>query len=241
MKTERLIRGAGIAVIIGLAPASLAAQTAAGSKAQLPVLTTSAGQSNDVNTVNIVLEEADLKYDYCDVPTAELLAAGVGLAGKESAEGFHVESTTDTAKFPKGTPFKTVIIAIGASLKGMGASGLTIDTEEARVKKIVDYCKKNKIFIIAVHVGGEAARGPAGSDNERMIDAVAPFADFIVVTKDSNKDGRFTKIAEKTQGLPRPRSITPWASSKSSKKAFSLCSIAQEVPAKALRLTFRSL
>ncbi len=30
-----------------------------------------------------------------------------------------------------------------------------------------------------------------------MIDAVAPLADFIVVTKDSNKDGRFTKIAEK--------------------------------------------
>jgi hypothetical protein len=29
-----------------------------------------------------------------------------------------------------------------------------------------------------------------------MIDAVAPYADYIVVTKDSNKDGRFTKIAE---------------------------------------------
>ena len=28
-----------------------------------------------------------------------------------------------------------------------------------------------------------------------MIDAVAPYADYLVVTKDSNKDGRFTKIA----------------------------------------------
>ena len=168
-------------------------------KANLPVLTTSAGQSNDVNTVNAVLEEADLKYDYCDVPTLEMIQAGVGLAGKQSAEGFHVESTTDTAKFPKGTPFKSIIIAIGASLKGMGASGLTTDAEEARVKKIVDLCKKSKIFVIAVHAGGEAARGPAGSDNERMIDAVAPLADFILITKDSNKDGRFTKIAEKTK------------------------------------------
>jgi len=25
---------------------------------------------------------------------------------------------------------------------------------------------------------------------------VAPYADYLVVTKDSNKDGRFTKIAE---------------------------------------------
>jgi hypothetical protein len=49
---------------------------------------------------------------------------------------------------------------------------------------------------MAVHVGGESKRGPAGSDNERMIDAVAPLADYIVVTKDSNKDGRFTKIAQ---------------------------------------------
>ena len=168
-------------------------------KASLPVLTTSAGQSNDVNTVNIVFEEAGIKFDYCDVPTVEMVQAGVGLAGKESAEGFHVEVTTDLAKFPKGTPYKTVIFAIGASLKGMGASGLTVDTEEARIRRLVDFCKKNKIFILAVHVGGESTRGPAGSDNERMIDAVAPFADALIVTKDSNKDGRFTKIAEKTK------------------------------------------
>jgi len=168
-------------------------------KAQLPVLTTSAGQSNDVNTVNAVLEEAEIKYDYCDVPSIEMIQAGVGLAGKQSGEGFHVEVYTDTAKFPKGTPYKTVIIAIGASLKGMGASGLTVDAEEVRLKKLVDYFKKSKIFIIGVHVGGEATRGPAGSDNERMIDAVAPFADCLFVTKDSNKDGRFIKISQKTK------------------------------------------
>ncbi len=51
-------------------------------KAKLPVLTTSAGQSNDINALNIVMEEADLKYDYCDVPTADMVKAGVGLAGK---------------------------------------------------------------------------------------------------------------------------------------------------------------
>ncbi|MBM3293505.1 MAG: hypothetical protein FJY82_03165, partial [Candidatus Aminicenantes bacterium] len=168
-------------------------------KAQLPVLTTSAGQSNDVNALNIVLEEAEILYDYCDVPTLEMLQGGVGLGDKESAAGFHVEVTTDLQKFPKGTPYKTAIFAIGASLKGMGASGLTVDSEEARVKKLVDYCKKNKIFVFAVHLGGEATRGPAGSDNERMIDAVAPFADGLVVVKDSNKDGRFTKIAEKAK------------------------------------------
>ncbi len=184
-----------LAFVIGLA-STLAYTQGNVPKAKLPVLTTSAGQSNDVTTVNIVLEEAEIGYDYCDVPDIAMLKDGVGLGDRESAPGFHVEIYTDLAKFPKGTPYKTIIFAIGASLKGMGASGLTVDAEEARLKRLIDYCKQNKIFIIAAHVGGTALRGAPGSDNERMIDAVAPFADYIIVTKDSNKDGRFSNIAQ---------------------------------------------
>lgn len=165
-------------------------------KAGLPVLTTSAGQSADVTTLNIVLDEAEIGYDYCDVPTVEMVAAGVELGGQESGPGFHIEVNTDLSRFPAGTPYRAVAFAIGASLKGMGASGLTLEAEEARLRKLIEFCKQNKIFVMAVHIGGESKRGAAGSDNERMIDAVAPFADFIVVTKDSNKDGRFTKIAQ---------------------------------------------
>jgi hypothetical protein len=185
----------------GLAVCSLVYAQGTVPKAGLPVLTTSAGQSNDVTTVNIILEEAGIGYDYCDVPDVDMIKAGVGLAGKESGPGFHVETNTDLAKYPIGTPYQTIIFAIGASLKGMGASGLTIEAEEARLKRIIDYCKQNKIFIIAVHVGGTALRGAPGSDNERMIDAVAPYADYIIVTRDSNKDGRFTKIA-KAKNIP---------------------------------------
>jgi hypothetical protein len=165
-------------------------------KAQLPVLTTSAGQSPDVTVVNIVCEEAAVKFDYCDVPDAELISAGVGLAGKESSQGFHVEVHTDLDKYPTGTPYKTVIIAIGASLKGMGASGLTVNDEVNRLEKIIEHCQEKGIFIIGVHVGGRSKRGAPGSDNERMIDAVAPFADYLIVIKDSNKDGRFTHISQ---------------------------------------------
>lgn len=167
-------------------------------KAQLPLLTTSAGQSQDVTTLNIICEEAGIMYDYCDVPDVALLSSGVGLAGREgeSRSGFHVEVHTDLDRFPEGTPYKTVIVAIGASLKGMGASGLTVDDEVKRLESVMDYCRNNKIFMIAVHVGGVSRRGAPGSDNERVIDAVAPHADYLIVTKDSNKDGRFTSIAK---------------------------------------------
>jgi hypothetical protein len=170
-------------------------------KSSLPVLTTSAGQSADVETLNVICEEAGVKYDYCDVPTMDLIKAGVGLAGKESGPGFHVELNTDLTAFPKGTPYKTIIFAIGASLKGMGASGLTVNAEVKRLNEIIDYCKQNKIFIIAMHAAGTSGRGAPGSDNEKMIDAVAPFADYIIIAADSNKDGRFDSIA-KDKGIP---------------------------------------
>jgi len=167
-------------------------------EAQLPLLTTSAGQSQDVTTLNIICEEAGILYDYCDVPDVELLSAGAGLAGREgeSRSGFHIEVHTDLEAYPQGTPYKTVIFAIGASLKGMGASGLTVDDEVDRLRKVVEYCRQQGIFIIAVHVGGVSRRGAPGSDNERMIDAVAPSADYLIVTRDSNKDGRFSQIAQ---------------------------------------------
>ena len=91
--------------------------------------------------------------------------------------------------------------AIGASLKGMGASGLTVESEIKRLEEVIEYCKTEGIFIIAVHVGGTSKRGAPGSDNERMIDTVAPSADYLIVTKDSNKDGRFSSIAEE-KGIP---------------------------------------
>lgn len=170
-------------------------------KSSLPVLNTSAGQSADVETLNVICEEAGVKYDFCDVPTVDLIKTGVGLADKESGPGFHVEVNTDLAAFPKGTPYKTIIFAIGASLKGMGASGLTVDAEVKRLKEIIDYCKEEKIFIIAMHAAGTSGRGAPGSDNEKMIDAVTPFADYIIVAADSNKDGRFDSIA-KNKGVP---------------------------------------
>jgi len=165
-------------------------------KANLPVLTTSAGQSPDVTTLNIVCEEAGIMYDYSDVPDVDMISQGVGLGGKESQPGFHVEINTDLDKYPQGTDYQTIMFAIGASLKGMGASGLTVDEEVNRLKNIIEYCKQNDIFIIGIHVGGVSKRGAPGSDNERMISAVAPYADLLIVTKDSNKDSRFTEISE---------------------------------------------
>ena len=160
-----------------------------------PVFTTTAGQSADIITLNILVEEAGVLYDYCDVPTVDMLSTGVGLDGAVSGPGFHVEYYSDTETYPVGTPFETLIVVIGASLKGMGASGLTIESEISRVEDLLAYCQENGIFVVAVHIGGLVARGAEDGDNEVMIDAVVPYAGYIIVTAEGNRDGRFTEIA----------------------------------------------
>jgi len=158
----------------------------------LPVVITSAGQSTEVETVTYVADEVGLKYDYCDILSKDELAAGVGLGGAVSAIGKHV---TTLSPDPKGTKFQSMILVLGASLKGMGASGLSVESEVSRLKALIDYAKANEIAIIAVAIGGSVQRGLPGSPIEVMIDTVAPFADIFIVTKDSNKDGRFTNAA----------------------------------------------
>lgn len=106
--------------------------------------------------------------------------------GKENT--MIVDFTDDQGKI-----VKAVVVAIGSTAKGLGASGITIDDEIARLDKMVQEIKKQKLLLIAIHIEGQVRRGD--SANERSIDAIAPFADYIVVTKDSNYDGKFTTIA----------------------------------------------
>jgi len=167
-------------------------------KLDFPVVLTSGGQSDEVNTVIYLAEEIDIPFDYCDILSKDEFAAGVGLGGAENGQGKHV---TISSEEPEGTQFKTLWIALGASLKGMGASGLSVDDEVTRLRALIDYAKENNIKILSFAIGGEIRRGLPGSPNEAMIDAIAPHSDLLVVTADTNMDDRFDKIAEEN-GIP---------------------------------------
>jgi len=155
-----------------------------------PFVVTSAGQSDEVMTVTYLCDEIGIAYDFTDTLYLDNLKGGVGLANCNSN---YVESKSEEAA---GTPYKTLVIAIGASLKGMGASGLSVEDEVKRVKDMINYAKDNNIEVLAMAIGGEIRRGLPGSPNERMIDEVAPYADLIIATSDTNMDKRFDKIAE---------------------------------------------
>ena len=154
-------------------PQNMSAQTA-----EEPVILTSCGQSPGPTRLKIFMKRLKMDFEENVLVTAKDL-----VAAKDA-----------------GKPFKTLIIVTGASLKGMGASGVSIDDELARTEALIAEAKKQGIKIIGSHIEGMSRRsqGASAGDNsdEQSIDAVCPNSDFMIVKKEGDSDGRFTTISK---------------------------------------------
>lgn len=175
-------------VVCGFATASLAlagalplAGQAQNPTAQLPILLTSCGQSPGPERVKFFLNRLALQHEFLAQATAQDLVAAQRA----------------------GHPYKTLIVVTGASLKGMGAAGVSMPQELARTAALIDEAKKQGITLIGAHVEGMArrAQGAAPGDNsdEQSIDAVMPKSTFMIVRKDGDEDQRFTFISREAR------------------------------------------
>jgi hypothetical protein len=104
----------------------------------------------------------------------------------------------DCREYPKAetghlADAKTLVVVLGSSLKGLGAAGISIDQELARVKSLVNAAKERGVFVLGIHTEGEARRG---GNCERVINEVIPLLDYLLLRSDGNKDGRFDLITE---------------------------------------------
>jgi len=165
-----------------LAPAALPGRAQEAS-AELPALVTSCGQSIGPTTIKVVMQRLKMDFDIDPLATPE----------------------TIQAKAKTGAPYKTLIITMGASLKGMGAAGIQIEDELARAAALIAEARKSGLKVIGAHIEGlkRRAQGAAAGDttDEQSIDAVAPNADILLVLAEGNSDGRFTTISE-AKGIP---------------------------------------
>jgi hypothetical protein len=151
--------------------------------AELPVLLTSCGQSPGPERVRFFLNRLDLEHDFLPQATAQDLVA----------------------RRAAGHPFGAVLIVTGASLKGMGAAGVSMPDELARTAALLEEARRQGLTVIGAHVEGMARRAqgasPGDNSDELSIDAVMPGADFMIVRQDGDEDRRFTLISER-HGVP---------------------------------------
>ena len=157
------------AVLVTVVLAAVAAYAAAGTGPvqtapvfEPPALITSAGQSADVQLASVLAKRAEIE----------------ATLGKMSA-------AQDLEKY------KTLILVLGASMKGLGAAGLDTDKEKERIAGLLAEAAKRGIPVLCLHLGGEARRGDL---TDEMVAAYLPSAKSAIVVKSGNKDGLFTKI-----------------------------------------------
>jgi hypothetical protein len=170
------------ALILSLSSAVLSPLDAQ-AKAELPVLITSIGQSPGPVYFRVFMNRLGYDFTFNSLATVEDMAAGHEEAG----------------------PFKSIIIVTGASGKGMGAAGISIEDELARADRLIAQARSLGMTIIGAHIEGmeRRAQGAAPGDNtdELSIDAVCPNADMLLVMEEGNEDGRFSAIATDV-GIP---------------------------------------
>ena len=174
---KKIIRYSGLPILVCILAISFTGfattQTTPSPKASPPILVTSCGQSEGPSSLNTILKRVGVVYDVAPLATVKDL---------------------------KAKSYKTLIITMGASLKGMGAAGISIDDELRRITELIDAAKKDKITIVGAHIEGmkRRAQGAEAGDttDEQSIDTVAPRSDILFIKKEGNEDGRFTIIAQ---------------------------------------------
>ena len=133
-------------------------------KASPPVLVTSLGQSLDAFQVQLTVRRAGVAFEYDPL-------AGVDMLNN----------------------VKTLFLAVGASKKGFGDAGITINDELARASKLLDAAQSKGVYVVVLHMGGEERRDAL---SDQLIDLVAPRAKYLIIREDSDADGKFAGIAK---------------------------------------------
>ncbi len=163
---NRLVRSAALA--FGLAASAAMLSSPAGAQdlptLQQPVMVTSMGQSLDAFSIQLQVRRAGITFKYDN--------------------HFEPSDFGDT---------KTLFLAVGASVKGFGEAGISIEDELARAHHFLDEAKKDGIKVVALHMGGQDRRDDLSN---QLIQVIAPQSDLLIVVPASDEDGIFTKISK---------------------------------------------
>lgn len=151
-----------LAALAGLLAGLAAGAPAAPPAFEIPLLLTSAGQSADVSLATTLARKAGLEATLAKTATRRDLAG-----------------------------HKTLVLVLGASMKGLGAAGIDTAKEKERVRGLLVEAKARDIPVLCLHLGGEQRRGELTDD---LIREFLPAAKMAIVVASGDKDGLFARI-----------------------------------------------
>ncbi|MDK2950549.1 MAG: hypothetical protein PWQ77_214 [Kosmotogales bacterium] len=135
-----------------------------------PAFITSAGQSPGALQMTVVCKMVKLDYTFEKLMTAD---------------DFDPQA------------YNCAIFVVGASGKGLGAAGIDIDEETARVVALAQKAKDNGLPIVLTHLEGAARRG---ASSDLLFNELSPFADALFIKEESDAaDQMFSNIAEEKE------------------------------------------
>jgi len=134
--------------------------------AEKPAFVTAVGQSADFEMVKILLQRNNIPFSADTLIKADKLDSS----------------------------FKTLILVVGGSSKGLGAAGISADQELERAQALLKKAQELKMTIITVHLGGAQRRGPM---SDGFIKLCVPVSDYVIIVQTGDEDGLFTQMTQK--------------------------------------------
>ncbi|MGM0601948.1 MAG: DUF6305 family protein [Bacillota bacterium] len=137
-----------------------------------PAVVTTCGQSPGALMVKMICQQAGVECEQKDLLTAADL---------------------------EGSNYKTLIVTMGTSGKGMGAAGTNMNQEAERINALIKTAKENGLKVLGAHIEGMSRR--VDENDAKSIEIVMPQSDALIIKEASNEDGFFT---EKSKELDIP-------------------------------------
>jgi Domain of unknown function (DUF6305) len=186
---RRIVGGIAVAATLAFAAHTPAAAQQPLVQLDAPVMVTSIGQSLDAFSVQLAVSRAGVQPQYDNHFTA-----------------------ADVMK----SDAKTIFLAVGASVKGFGEAGISIEQEIARTIDILDAAKAKGMRVVMIHLGGKDRRDDL---SDQLIKVVAPRSDLIMFVPGSDYDGLISGIA-KMNGIPYRETMSAITLAEDLKAAF---------------------
>lgn len=136
-----------------------------------PILLTTAGRSTDIYVTQTLMRQAGID----DVLTAP--------------NAIPQEVTSY---------YGALVVAVGASEKGLAAAGQTMEEELVYIQAVLDAAQERGIPVLALHIGGYSRRGEL---TDSLLQEVFPRADGALILEEGDPDGFMLALLEEN-GVP---------------------------------------